>query len=158
MMIIFYIISLIFKTDCWELFLNDICRQAVINRKILLNSDIFQVRDFIPVSMICDIIFDLLTNTKNIHGNTILNIGSGKTHTLIEIAKMVQFRCIQLFDYKPKIISRDGNAMINYPKFSFDVSELSRRIDTFPTEFDNEFDNEIDGLLRFCKKNYEIEN
>ena len=38
------------NSNCWKLFINDVCKQAIINNKIKLNSRGNQTRNFINIS------------------------------------------------------------------------------------------------------------
>ena len=73
--------------NCWWLVVNDLCRQAWLNKKIILQSDGSPLRDFIHGSDVCQAVDILLQKGEN---NTVYHLSSGKTYTILELAEIVQ--------------------------------------------------------------------
>ena len=73
--------------DCWWLVINDFCKNAIENKEIKLNSDGSSLRDFIHISDISVAVEKLITTTKKIPEK--INLASGKTLSMLEIAKIV---------------------------------------------------------------------
>ena len=77
------------------MFLPNICKSAVSNQKIILNSDGEQYRDFLNLNILLKVVSKILVRVNNIKKNTIFNVSSGKSIKIIEAT------------YKVKKIMRD---------------------------------------------------
>ena len=75
------------KNNVWWPVVNDICKMAKKKRFIKLQSDGSPQRDFISLNTIASFIKKLLNNENK--KNNIINLCSGKTFTILEIAKKV---------------------------------------------------------------------
>ncbi|MDC1165334.1 SDR family oxidoreductase [Candidatus Thioglobus sp.] len=73
--------------NCWMLLVNDLCKQAVIKKSLTLNSNSKTVRDFVTIKDFCSVIGLLIEGNNT---NNIVNIGSGKACTIVEMATRVQ--------------------------------------------------------------------
>jgi len=131
--------------NCWMLFVNDICKQAIVDRRIIIHSNVDNKRDFIPMDTVCKITNFFLSNqiTTNY---PVFNVGSGISYSLLQIANMVAQRCKVLFDFYPKVILPKGD---NSEKF-----ELKYRVDKIVNELNftinNNLESSIDEVLIFC--------
>jgi len=136
--------------NCWMLLVNDLCRQAVITNSIRLRSAGMQRRDFITMADVCRAIYHLMNlNNKEI-GDGIFNVGSGWTPKVIEIAEIIQSRCLEILKYKPNIlISKEIEVEISQV-FSYEINKL---INTDFFLLNNTIE-EIDQTLIFCKNNF----
>jgi UDP-glucose 4-epimerase len=138
------------RPECWSLAVNDFCRQVVDTKKIQIHSDIYQQRDFIPIEEVCRFIANLLDvdeNQKKI--TSIINLGTMRSFTLIQMAKLVSMRAEKLFGYKPKIAylkKYEANSK-NDEKLIYG-SLYSTKSDIL---FKKSINKEIDRLLIFCK-------
>lgn len=133
--------------NCWMLLVNDLCKQAIQNRKMVLRSSGIQKRDFISLSCLCVLIEQLIDKYK-ISG--IVNIGSGVSRSILDMAYLVQNRCSVLLGYDPLLIRCEKNAEmyreLKYMSKSFDLIEKSL--------LSNDYNSEIDNLLRYCHYNF----
>jgi UDP-glucose 4-epimerase len=75
------------NADCWWLVVNDLCRSAILNKKIQLQSDGSPQRDFIALDDVTSAV-DLLLRSNDKLPN-LINIASGQTHTILELAKII---------------------------------------------------------------------
>lgn len=73
--------------DCWWPVLNDICRSAKKNRKIVINSDGSALRDFIYLEEISDFLKILINKEVK---DKVINICSSNTISIRELALKVQ--------------------------------------------------------------------
>ena len=73
--------------NCWWLVVNDLCRNAFLNKKIILQSDGSPLRDFIYGNDVCRAINTILQKGAN---NNSYHISSGTTYNLLELAEIVQ--------------------------------------------------------------------
>ena len=72
----------------WTLVVNDLCRQAIERRRLVLRSSGLQVRDFIALSDVVRAIELLLTNRDR--DVRICNLGGMATHSILDVAQTVQ--------------------------------------------------------------------
>ena len=75
------------ENNCWWLVINDLCKTAVEEQVIRLQSDGSPLRDFIYISDICRAVRFILEKSEN---ENVYNISSGITYTIGEIARTVQ--------------------------------------------------------------------
>lgn len=73
------------ENNCWWLVINDLCKTATREKKIVLKSDGSPLRDFIHSSDIAQAV-RLLLKQKNHKENNIYHVSSGKTVSILEIA------------------------------------------------------------------------
>jgi len=133
--------------DCWMLLLNDLCKQVVVDRSLVLQSNSEIVRDFITIKDFC-IVIGFLIEDRGVSGN-VVNIGSGKACTIGEMAYKVQINCLDVFGFKPSIIFKNESLMEKQP-----LDYQTNYLDSTDFKFSNDFDAEIKELLYFCKENF----
>jgi len=133
--------------NCWTLLVTDLCRQAVVENSLTLYGDSATVRDFVTINDFCSAIKTLIEDTR-VSGN-VVNIGSGISYTIDEMAEKVQFVCKNVLGFEPPIIHRK-----EYPirKSIFDFR--AGYLNNIGFKFTNDFDEEIKDLILFCKDNF----
>lgn len=139
--------------DCWDLLVNDLCRQAVKNRRLILHTDGQQERDFIGLSEVCREISWIISNHSQIQDRYIFNIGSGASKTVISMAQLVQRRCVEIFGFEPKLTankikSHDKKQKLLYKSITpifCNITAKNRR---------QMYVEEIDSLLNFCQTQF----
>ena len=131
---------------CWMLLVNDLCRQAVVKKSLTLYSNSKIVRDFVTIGDFCSVIGLLIE--ENNTGN-IVNIGSGKSYTIGEMAAKIQSNCLNVLGFEPPIILKQKPSM-NKNSFQFQTNYL----DSVSFQFANDFDGEIKELINFCNENF----
>ena len=123
--------SPVFKENsCWWLVINDFCKSAYNDNEIILNSDGSPQRDFIHSSDICNAL-ELIVQSK-ITTNNIFNIASGKTFTILELAKIV--KKVYEENYKKEIMVKfsDNTSFFNpklnneIKKYKIDISKIRK--------------------------------
>jgi len=136
------------KVDCWSLLVNDLCLQAVKERKLVLKTDGKQFKDFISIVNFCFILNRFLQKSKlNIYP-PIFNVGSGISFTAYEMAEKIQKRCNSIFGFKPEIIINSNFVeKINPQKFEFKLTNLRK----LNINFEENYNEEIDDLLHYCQ-------
>jgi len=132
-------------SSCWELVVNDLCRQAITKRRLILYSSGKQLRDFVPLSAVTRGIEQLLIITPRATGN-IFHLGNGLPISVKEMAKLIARRCESLFGYKPPL--NCGNTPKASPNFEF----ATKRVLETGHEPQINIEDEIDETLKFCKK------
>lgn len=132
--------------NCWDLLFNDLCRQAVTKKTIMLRSTGMQKRDFVPIKDVCRAIKHLLILPLESFDKPLFNVGGNWSPTVFDVALLVAGRFEERKGYRPQI-----NRLI--PKSEERATNLSYCIDRLRgTGFILEADKftELDGLIDFC--------
>lgn len=132
----------------WKLVCNELCYQAIKNKKIIINSSGKQFRDFLSIDNLIEVIEKIILN-KNFKNNThIFNVGSGKSITILELAKIIQIRCNKLFAYRI-IIKTNKQSIEDLINYKFEIKKLNSHKINFTS---NNFIESIDNTLKYCFK------
>ncbi len=142
-------LPLIKEANCWMLFINDVCKQAVVDQRIVIHSNPDSERDFIPMNVVCEITEYFLSNHTTAN-YPIFNVGSGISYTLLQIAKMIANRCEELFGFCPKIVYSENNISQNL-KLKYKVNKLTMEMRYITN---NNLNPSIDEVLRFCNAEF----
>ena len=137
------------EVNCWMLLTNDICRQAVSKKEIILHSDGSQMRDFVPISTVAQVVGHFATTDVGT-SNFLYNLGSGISYSVNEVASIVKDRCTNKFGYSMNI-NKSLNSRCNR------VLNLNYKIDLLKQSmslYDNSLIDEIDDILEFCHNNF----
>jgi len=144
--------------NCWMLLVNDLCRQAVQTRKLVLQTNGLQQRDFIRMSEVCSVTEQLavVDNSKSISKQLgIFNVGAGTSLSVLDMALLIQQRCLQVLGFEPTLQRVQGRGN-NHPLLDYRTDNLEA-IGINCNSTDNA--TEIDGLLRFCQSTFtQIQN
>lgn len=127
------------------LLVNDVCRQSVQSRRIVLQSAGLQRRDFITMTDACAAICHLLAVDRARLGDGLFNVGSGWSPTVLEMAERVARCCNDVLGHRPEVHRPMAGAG--------DVTlELDYRVDKLLQsgfEFAAPVDREISETLKF---------
>jgi UDP-glucose 4-epimerase len=133
------------NTHCGILIINDLCRQVVETRKIVLKTSGMQRRDFISMSDAVETIYRLAESPKPVPSGSIFNIGGGWAPTIREVAVLIQERCRAIFGFLPEIESLQPASQAVSLALDFRTEALSR----LGIEIPQRQQEEIDRLLRY---------
>lgn len=145
------------KTRCWMLIVNDLCRQAVEEKKLTLQSDGLQYRDFIPLNNVCHFISHLCSveSISMIKSHAlavpIFNLGSGCSMSIAAMAEIIQFRCENVLGYSVPLQKKSHSHKNVVQNFEYTSENLKYSVNVSR----HEVVAEIDELLMFCKNNFE---
>ena len=130
---------------------NDICRQAIVEKKITLNSHPTIVRDFIPIDSIINVVNRLVSPRTSSPYGTIYNLGKGNSLTIGEISELVSKRCAALYGINPSInISCAGSASTRYElEYRSTKIRNARLLQDEPS-----LQVIVDQTLEFCMRNF----
>jgi UDP-glucose 4-epimerase len=134
--------------NCWTLFVNDLCRQAVENRKLVLRSHGLQQRDFITLQSTSRCIEHFLRLPATALHDGLFNVGGGQAVSIYEITLLIASRCKVVLGFMPTIEriepqSQDVAALLEYS-----VAKL----ESTGCDIQQDFESEIDTTLSFCLK------
>ena len=133
--------------DCWMLVTNSFCKQAVLKKKIFIAGDCQSTRDFIPITSIELLVSQLVDIT--IIEERIINVGSGFSMTILELAQLIAKRCKRLFDYNIEIENHPYNT-----SNKIDLEYECKILESMNIEASKTLADEIDELLIFCQKEF----
>jgi UDP-glucose 4-epimerase len=77
------------ENNCWWLVVNDLCRMAFTEKRIVLKSDGSALRDFIHYKDVFNAIKSILSKAS--YNENIFNLSSGKTTSIHQIAEKVKY-------------------------------------------------------------------
>jgi len=142
------------NTNCWNLVANDLCKQTVINNKMLIKSNKFIQRDYIPISMICDITHQFITGKcVSTSGENIFNISSGISMGLNDLTQLISDLAFELFNKKPAVEFLGNNSKVN-----IELSISRSKLNMNKCLADVDIYDEIKELLLNCKRWFVSDN
>jgi UDP-glucose 4-epimerase len=126
---------------CWNLLVNDLCRQAIYSSCLLLRSNGMQSRNFLTMQ---DFLRAVDYFTEESSNNGIYNLGSEKSIKVIEMANLIASRFASIYGCRMDIYKNEDDKS-DYGSTYYDCSKLKQ--ENF--HFMNNFEEEIDATLRF---------
>lgn len=135
------------EVNRWTLLVNDLCRQAVVERRLTLRSSGLSVRDFIPISDIGLGVRHCIGMERAACGDGLFNLGSGESMSVFDMAGLIAQRCEKVLGFRPLINRHE-------PVAGERVLSLNYQIDKFrATGFcpAGKLEDEIDATLRLCQ-------
>lgn len=138
------------NVNCWMLLVNDLCKQAVQHGQMVLQSSGLQQRDFIALAQVCNITEYLLARNFDTGVPPVINVGSGESRSVIEMAQIIQRRCQLVLGFYPKLNHSEAPAGEQHQALEY------RSVRLLEMGFNAKGDNsiEIDGLLAFCHSSF----
>lgn len=138
--------------NCWMLLVNDLCKQVIESRKMVLSSSGLQQRDFISIAGVCRVLEHLSTNASNKIISNILNVGSEQSQTVLEMAELIQQRSEKVLGFLPDIQRPNMDSNKQHEKLTYQSTRLTEI--TGQINFNNT--NEIDYLLEYCCSSFKL--
>jgi nucleoside-diphosphate-sugar epimerase len=120
------------ECNCWWLAINDLCKMALEKGEIKLISDGTPQRDFIPAGDVCRAIEILATAPFPAIEYPSYNLGSGRTHTILEVAHETAETCAKKYGKDVPVVLPDNKISPNarrrrdIPRFRYDISRIQR--------------------------------
>ena len=139
------------SANCWMLLVNDLCKQAIQTKKLIVKSDGLQLRDFISMYEVCRVIGKITLAKEKFRSLQVFNLGTGTSKSVREIAMLVQARSEKVLGFKPELsFSKSASSKTSLPLYygTENLSALNIKVREARDEV------EIDNLLSFCQKNF----
>lgn len=136
--------------DCWTLLVNDLCRQAVTEGALTLNTAGLQRRDFIPMTDACSAIAHLLALPREAVRTDLNNVGGGWAPTTRAMAELIRDRCVE-------VLGREIPLQVGAARADDPIEPLTYCTDPLARSgwrAAGEREAEIDALLRFCVQHF----
>lgn len=138
--------------NCWMLLVNDLCRQAVQTRKLILHSSGQQLRGFIAMTEVCRVVERLAVVNGDDNQMGIFNVGSGEAQSVLAMTQTIQHRCVQVLGFEPDLQRKQDVGEDAHLPFSYQTARLA----ALGTQLDSTNNIvEIDHLLRYCDATFE---
>jgi len=135
--------------NCWMLLVPDLCRQATQTRKLVLQTSGLQQRDFVWISEVCRVAETLVVANRGSTKFSIFNVGAGMSQSVLEMAVLIQQRCVLVLGFEPDLEYKEGVADEQQLRLSYTSDHLtSMEISVKSTDKVAE----IDRLLQFCQR------
>lgn len=133
----------------WNLLVNDLCRQAVLYKQMVLNSSGTQMRDFIPFQDVIEAIklMDDLSKEDTLDG--LFNLGSNKAMTVFDFATQISICAEKVLGYKVPLIRKEPSQHEVFKELIYNCNKIS----SLGYKPKGNFNFEIEETLRFCKEN-----
>jgi len=139
--------------DCWTTIVNELCKQAVTQQMLVLHGNCMQQRDFISISEVVKVINQFIKYGENSQfdfESHLVNLGSGRSMTLLELTRLIQARCKILLNFMPEIECKINkpSPLLKYQSNHFNSTNNLINDDPIP---------EIDQLLLYCNEQFKVQ-
>lgn len=139
------------EANCWNLLVNDLCRQAAQIKTLSLRSSGKEARDFISLSQVCSMIELFVSVDFASLEAGVFNLGMGRSLTVLDMARLIQQRCLNTLSHFPAL-------HVGYETNSADSSGLkyeSSRMPSLGIYLDTSKNiQELDHLLKYCSHTF----
>lgn len=135
----------------WTLVVNDLCRQAIEQKSLTLQSSGIPTRDFITLTDVCRAVAHLLSLEKSQSLDGVFNFSGEQTISILAMAERIQARYEALFGEKLPL-TRKEPAQGEQP-LPLHISAAKLRGTGF--NFTGDIDAELDAMLRFCAAHFQ---
>ena len=135
--------------DCWNLAINQMCRDAFTNKAISLNSSGMQMRNFLPISELIELMGNLISHPDRLPA--LINIRGEATISIKEAVEVVRSRCQIKMGFMPSLISEQDNAQDASDFFQFQSIYQDQIYFPPPVSIESEIDSIFDYLIRRAK-------
>lgn len=90
------------KSECWNLVVNEFIRDAFLHGKIKIKGDASSKRDFLAISELNKVLLKIIENIDNVP--QIINVSSGRSRTILEVALKVAKEADKLKEQATQIL------------------------------------------------------
>lgn len=132
--------------NCWTLLINDLARQAVREKKIVLRTSGLQRRDFVALPNVARALTHLIEIEEFRLGDGLYNVGGAWAPTVLQTAERVAECCRLSLGYRPEISRLPPSPGETSPDLDYGIEKLSQT----GFELHDHTDEEIVATLRFC--------
>jgi UDP-glucose 4-epimerase len=136
--------------DCWNLFINNIAKQVAINKSISLQSNPYQLRDFLAISDFLNLLIGLTLDGASKEFPCLFNFGSGHTMNLLDVAHKVSTLANEIFGFTPDVIYSPTKSIVANNDLNFSTKYESL-LNIYKTR---SMEEEIKELLLFTRENF----
>lgn len=137
--------------DRWTLLVNDLCRQAVCDRRLVLRSSGLQQRDFITLTDIVRATEHLFSLSRKAITDGLFNLGGEASISVWEMTQLIAKRCNTVLGFFPDIVRPESVHGNNSQNLIYQMEKLKN------TGFRlvGNRNEEIDRTLIFCRNHFD---
>ena len=138
------------ESNCWNLVVNDLCKQIITTGEMKLTSSGMQRRDFISINDVCNAINHIIKLPKSNESRNIFNLGGEWSPTIWELANEIKNISKEVIGNEPRLTRIKPLYDEQTEILEFKINKLKK------TGFSllNNKEEEIIKLLEFCKQNF----
>jgi UDP-glucose 4-epimerase len=136
------------EVNCWMLLVNDLCRQAVTERRLTLQTAGLQRRDFVTLEDFARALSHVIDLHKEQLGNGIFNVGGNWAPRVIDMVELIQSRCFMVLGFTPDIIRPEPAEGL----VPLDLDYRTDRLLVSGFKLSENVEAEIDASLIFCRE------
>jgi UDP-glucose 4-epimerase len=137
--------------NCWMLLVNDLCRQAVQTRKLVLKTSGVQERNFIGLTEVCRVAERLAVGNGVPTQLGIFNVGAGESRSVLAMAQLIQKRCLEILGFEP-VLQVSASVVDSQNQSLIYRRDKLAAIDIHCNGHENL--TEIDRLFGFCQSTF----
>jgi UDP-glucose 4-epimerase len=139
-----------YDTADWRTLTSDLCRQAVLEKRMEMRTDGLQERNFITKTDIARAVHHLIALPKTDVSNGLFNLGGSRSQTLLAMANMIQERAQKKFGVEIPLL-RPEPTTTQTQHLNFDIHKLLK---TGFSLTENAF-GEVDEFLDMIELHYQ---
>jgi UDP-glucose 4-epimerase len=136
--------------NCWMLLVNDLCRQAVTERRLTLQTAGLQRRDFVTLEDFGCALSHVIDLQRNQFGDGVFNVGGNWATQVIDMVELIQFRCSVALGFTPVIIRPEPAEGV----VPLDLDYRANGLIKSGFKLSRNVEAEIDATLLFCRKTF----
>lgn len=133
------------QVNRWTLVVNDLCRQAVTQGKIVLKTSGRQHRDFIALADVARAVEIMLCDKRGEWGDGLYNLGGESSVSILDVAHRVADCCERRFGSRPELFTGADSGGQEHP-IHFSIEKFK----TLGFKPQADMDSEILGTLSLC--------
>ncbi|WP_426208422.1 NAD-dependent epimerase/dehydratase family protein [Massilia sp. TWP1-3-3] len=131
----------------WTLIANDLCRQAVSARKLVLKSSGLQRRDFVTLDDVAACVAHLIDLPSDGLQDGLFNLGGKHAMSMLELAEFIAIRCEAVLGFRPALERPAPLPGETAPELRYVVDKL----ESTGFVLRGGMSDEIDATLRLCQ-------
>lgn len=135
----------------WGLLVNNLCRQAIVDHKLMLQSPGHQLRDFITLTDTCRALFHFINMPSQATAPITFNLGGGHTESILGMAGRVANCYAQIFHKKIPIRRPESTHGRPQHELIYDITRLQES----GFKLQSHIPEEITDCLQFCYSNFQ---
>lgn len=137
------------NANCWDLIINNVCKQIIEKHSIVLKTDGAQKRNFLQMRDVCRIIHSTIKKNNKVFEDQIFNLGGKWTGSILEVAEFISKTISNKLNIN-KIDIKVNRKKEQFTDFKYDISKIEKL--DFKTSCNEML--EMDNLIDYCKNNF----
>jgi len=132
----------------WTLLVNDLCKQAVTEKKLILRSSGRDFRDFITLDDVSKAVTHLLRLKRVDCADGLFNLGGENAMRVLDMASLIAERSFEVLGVECEIVTGSSEGQEVPDGLLYDIDKVKAT----GLKLDNRAVEEIDRTLRFCQR------